>query len=291
MELQNKSRSQRYEIATATRQQLNLAVDWAAAEGWNPGLHDADCFYAADPQGFFVGLLEGEPIATLSAVRYGRSYGFLGFYIVKSEYRGMGYGLQIWQAGLNYLQKRTVGLDGVVAQQANYIKSGFELAHRNIRYEGIGGSVNLSNSQTEILTLSSIPFEAILDYDSEFFPDDRSAFLKCWVQQPASYAVGVMGDRNLSGYGLLRVCRRGYKVGPLFANTPQIARDILLVLIARIEPGVPFYLDVPQVNKQAVGLAESHHMHPMFETARMYMKSQPDLSLNRTYGITTFELG
>ena len=30
---------------------LERALDWAAAEGWNPGLHDARCFQAADAQG------------------------------------------------------------------------------------------------------------------------------------------------------------------------------------------------------------------------------------------------
>jgi len=24
--------------------ELDLALDWAGAEGWNPGLHDARCF-------------------------------------------------------------------------------------------------------------------------------------------------------------------------------------------------------------------------------------------------------
>ena len=42
-----------------TEADLKLALDWAAAEGWNPGLDDAHCFYAADPQGFFLGELDG----------------------------------------------------------------------------------------------------------------------------------------------------------------------------------------------------------------------------------------
>ena len=46
-----------------TQQEVATAIEWAAAEGWNPGLHDAACFYAADPSGFLVGLLEDEPIA------------------------------------------------------------------------------------------------------------------------------------------------------------------------------------------------------------------------------------
>ena len=71
---------------------LALALEWAAAEGWNPGLHDAHCFYSADPQGFFVGERDGLPIGCVSAVRYGSGFGFLGLYIVKAEHRGQGSG-------------------------------------------------------------------------------------------------------------------------------------------------------------------------------------------------------
>lgn len=104
---------QKYLIRTMTAAEIALAVDWAAAEGWNPGHQDADCFYQGDRQGFFVGLLDGEPIATISAVKYNQEFGFIGFYIVKPEYRGQGYGWQIWQRALDYLQGCNIGLDGV----------------------------------------------------------------------------------------------------------------------------------------------------------------------------------
>jgi len=82
--------------------ELNLALEWAAAEGWNPGLHDAECFYAADPEGFFLGeFAGGEPIGCVSAVAYDKHYGFLGFYIVKPQYRGRGFGLQLWDAAMH----------------------------------------------------------------------------------------------------------------------------------------------------------------------------------------------
>ncbi|MDX1357050.1 MAG: GNAT family N-acetyltransferase, partial [Halomonas venusta] len=60
------------------REELDLAMEWAAKEGWNPGLHDADCYFSADPQGFLVGLLDGEPIATISVIKYDDAFGFLG---------------------------------------------------------------------------------------------------------------------------------------------------------------------------------------------------------------------
>ena len=65
-------------IRRMTRREVDIAIDWAAAEGWNPGLYDADCFYAADPKGFFIGLLGDEPVATISAVKYGNAFGFVG---------------------------------------------------------------------------------------------------------------------------------------------------------------------------------------------------------------------
>ncbi|MFO1120352.1 MAG: hypothetical protein U1E38_09765 [Rhodospirillales bacterium] len=44
-----------------------------------------------------------------------------------------GYGWQLWTEGLRRLGDRCIGLDGVLAQEANYRRSGFALAHRQIR--------------------------------------------------------------------------------------------------------------------------------------------------------------
>jgi hypothetical protein len=54
------------------------------------------CFAAADPEGFFIGELDGAPAATVSCVNYGVSFAFLGLYIVRQDLRGRGYGLRIW---------------------------------------------------------------------------------------------------------------------------------------------------------------------------------------------------
>jgi len=278
-----------YTIRTMTRQEVDIAVDWAAEEGWNPGLYDADCFYAADPNGFLVGLLDDEPIATISVVKYGDSFGFLGFYIVKPEYRGKGYGIQLWNAGLALLEGRTIGLDGVVAQQDNYKKSGFTLAYSNVRYQGCGGGHYPADSG--IVPLSTLAFDDICAYDRPFFPDDRREFLKCWINQPQSTALGILRNNKLAGYGVLRICRSGYKVGPLFADSPECAEQLFLALNSYVPEGAPVFLDVPAVNAAAVDLVTRHHMVVSFETARMYTGQSPDLPINRLFGVTTFELG
>lgn len=290
-----------YTIKPMTRRDLDRAIDWAAAAGWNPGLHDADRFYAADPSGFFMGWLGDEPIAAISAVKYGDTFGFVGLYLVRPAFRGQGYGLAIWQAGLDYLQGRTIGLDGVVEQQANYMKSAFKLAHRNIRYVGIGRTVKAASKAVEADGVVAIAppsegidpplFPTVIKYDQAFFPADRTSFLKGWLTQPDSLAVGLLHDQMLVGYGLIRTCREGYKIGPLFADTPQIAEAIFLALGAYVSADSVLYLDVPETNSQAVALAERYQMTRVFETARMYRQAAPELPVGRIFGMTTFELG
>ena len=271
------------------RNELDIAIDWAALEGWNPGLHDAECFHAADPSGFLIGKLDGEPIATISVVKYNESFGFLGFYIVKPEYRGKGYGIKIWNAGLKYLKGCNIGLDGVVEQQENYKKSGFQLAYRNIRYEGISGGQFPKN--INLINLSSVSFKSINNYDRDFFPAARAQFLKYWLKQSDSKSLGIFHDGRLSGYGVIRPCRKGYKIGPLFANCPQLANSLFNALKVSVSSSQPVFLDVPEVNQDAINLAKNNNMQVVFETARMYTQESPKLSLNRLYGVTTFELG
>lgn len=278
-----------FSIRSMSREDVEVAIAWAAAEGWNPGHHDAECFYAADPTGFWMGVLGDEPIATISAVKYGSSFGFLGFYIVKPEYRGQGYGIQLWNAALHTLAGRNIGLDGVVAQQQNYQRSGFQLAYRNIRYEGVGGGESIEDSA--IVPLSRLPFTLIANYDRLLFPCDRSQFLRCWLHQPNSAAFGILHNNQLAGYGVLRACHRGYKIGPLFADRPELAEALFLALKSQATASVPIYLDVPELNGAAIELAEKYKMKTVFETARMYTQSCPDLPYDRLFGITTFELG
>ena len=277
-----------FSIRTMTPKDLDTAVSWAAKEGWNPGLHDVKAFYEMDPRGFFMGFLDDEPIASLSAVSYPGEFGFLGFYIVKPEHRGKGYGWAVWQEAMKYLNKQNIGLDGVLAQQENYKKSGFTLAYRNIRYEGTGGKGTKKSKY--IVPLSKVPFDLLQKYDRKMFPAQRPQFLKHWITQPESLALGYMKAGKLLGYGMVRKCNVGYKVGPLFADSSKIADELFEQFRAFVGKD-KIYLDVPEVNKKAATLAKHYKMTPMFETARMYTKKAPKVDLQRVFGVTTFDLG
>ncbi len=269
--------------------ELPLALDWAAAEGWNPGLGDGESFQAADPDGFLLGLLGEEPIGCISAIRYGSDFGFLGFYLVRPPHRGQGHGLRLWNASLARLQGRSIALDGVLAQQANYRASGFEFSHRNIRHQGPGGAPGEPDGA--IVTLSPDRFAEVLAYDAPFFPSGREAFLAAWLRQDGSQALGLLEAGRLAGYGMIRPCRVGYKIGPLFADGPELAERLFLALRGRVPAEGPVILDVPEPNGAAARLALRHGLTPVFETARMVRGAVPPLPLQRLFGVTSFELG
>lgn len=277
-----------YSIRTMAATEIEMAADWAAKEGWNPGLSDSNCFAQVDPQGFLLCTLDGQPAATLSTVNYDDQFAFLGFYIVRPDLRGQGLGWRIWQAGMAHAGDRTVGLDGVLAQQDNYRKSGFVLAHRNIRY---GGQLQAKGvAATDILRLSEIPFGELAAQDAEIFPADRQAFLRCWISTPGHQALGLAQGSRLAAWGVIRPCRSGYKVGPLVADDLPAAQRLMDALVDSVGGGLVF-LDVPEPNSAALSLAAGLGLSPVFETARMYTGSIRPIALGRVFGITSFELG
>ncbi len=275
------------EIGPAGLDGVQLMLDWAAAEGWNPGLADAPPFHATDPDGFLLARLDGEPVGCISVVRVPGGFAFLGFYIVRPEHRGRGYGMALWRAGMDRLAGCNVGLDGVVAQQANYRKSGFALAHRNVRFGGVVRARPLDDPR--VLPLDRVPFDELVAFDRSCFPDDRRSFLARWIAPPHR-ALGFREGGRLLGYGVIRACRQGFKIGPLFADRPDVAEALFLALAAEAA-GAPLFLDPPEPNAEATALARRHGLEPVFETARMYTRGDPGLPLSRIYGITTFELG
>ena len=105
-----------------TRAEFDIVITWAAAEGWNPGLPDPDVFWQTDPEGYFALEHNGEMIGSGSAVSYDGQFGFMGFFIVKPEYRGKGMGGQLWLTMRDTLKERlnpgtAIGIDGVFNMQ------------------------------------------------------------------------------------------------------------------------------------------------------------------------------
>lgn len=289
--------SQPLVIRQMTRAELDQLIDWAASEGWNPGLHDAKLFWATDPEAFIAAELEGSLIGGGAITAYGSEFGFMGFFIIRPEYRGQGLGNQLWQARRERLLARlgpdaSIGMDGVFTMQDYYAKGGFVFAHRNLRFRveiPEHAPITAADGQ-DIVALATVPTGQVLEYDRGCFPTARARFLEGWLGQDDSLALGCLRDGRLSGYGVIRRCREGCKIGPLFADD-ALAANALYAQLARFAAGGPLFLDAPENNPAAMALVRQHEMVEVFGCARMYLGPPPALRHERIFGITTFELG
>ena len=281
-----------YVIRRMTRTEADFAVDQAAKEGWNPGLEDARVFYETDPGGFLIALSGDRPVGCVSAVSYGKDFAFIGFFIVLEEFRGRGCGVRLGQAALEHLQgTRVIGVDGVLAQQENYERAGLRFAYSNVRYE-YKVAAPVSAAQAAAVTfVTRADLDKITDYDRQCFPAERKVFLEKWLSMENAKACGWVENGSWKGYGVIRKCRTGYKIGPLFADHEGIARNIFMRLISDLPSQDKVYLDIPEVNPAGMRLAAVLGMQPVFKTARMYLGPAPDIRLEKIFGVTSFELG
>ncbi|MFD3534083.1 GNAT family N-acetyltransferase [Streptomyces sp. NPDC058664] len=278
-------------VSPATARDWELVRSWAAEEGWNPGRSDARAFFAQDPGGFFLGRIDGEPVSAVSVVTYDDAYAFLGFYLVRPGFRGLGHGLATWRAALTRAGDRSVGLDGVPAQQDNYRRSGFSTAYRTARY--VGEVPAPEGPVTGVVAASRVDPAALAAYDGACHHADRPRFLAAWLTTPGHRALARIADGRVTGYGVVRPAQDEARVGPLFADTPADAAALLDALAAEARDfgSAGIAVDMPESNPAAARLAEERGLRPTFETARMYTGPVRPVARERVYGVTTLELG
>ncbi|WP_019612739.1 GNAT family N-acetyltransferase [Psychromonas ossibalaenae] len=277
-----------YRIRKMNKSELQLAVDWAAAEGWNPGLHDAEHFFNGDEQGFFAGEINGRIVAVGSAVCYDDSYAFCGLYIVDPEFRGRGLGFALTKARLEYCGKRNTGIDGVLENVDIYQRVGYKPFYMNHRFQTEASAQGFDHKSIKPIEEGHIA--EIINYDRQCFPAKRETFLRQWIQQAEGRSLLFSCEGKIQGFAVRRKCLQGYKVGPLFADNIEVARELFKALQDDIH-GEIVILDVPENNPAAMLLARDNSMQKVFATMRMYQKGLPDIDHDKIYGITTFELG
>ncbi|PRY26302.1 N-acetylglutamate synthase-like GNAT family acetyltransferase [Aliiruegeria haliotis] len=274
-------------LRTMTRSELPTILEWAAAEGWNPGHDDAPAFHAADPEGFFVAERDGRLAAAISVINHSDSFAFLGLYICHPEFRGQGVGLALWNHALEHAGSRIVGLDGVPDQQANYRRSGFVAASETTRFEGTlpGASRAGLRVATDADTQEMIARCAA----ANGYGMDR--FLSVWFRPEESRQSVVLdgADGGMAGFATWRHCRNGVKIGPLVAEDLATATALIDGIAAR-HPEVRLVIDVPREMTSLAEHCKAVGMTSAFSTARMYRGTAPVPGAG-IHTIATLELG
>ena len=272
-----------FTVSTATAAGWRQVTDWAHREGWNPGLHDAECFLATDPGGFFVGSLGDRPVAAVSLVNHNDRYAVWGHYLVDPEFRNHGYGRATCRVARKHAGDRILASDAMPDQVENYTRSGLVRAHDTVHYVGTPRRAGARGT---------VPFEPgwldrVVDYDRRSFPGGRPEFLRHWLTAPGHVTFLRVVDGALAGYGVLRPARGRHRIGPLIADSAADAEAVFAALVDSLDPGAEVSLFAPGEQgpfATSLGLAEE------FRVVRMYTKA-PDTSADRVYAIGSLELG
>lgn len=274
-----------------TRDEVSTLEQWACSEGWNPGRADIGIAWQCDPQAFIAMRREGELIAGGTVMSYGGQFGFMGLFIVRADLRGEGLGARLWHHRRDRLLARlrpgaTIGMDGVFNMVPFYTRGGFQLAWRDLRFEGVAQG----QPDAGVVDLASLSASEIERFDRRFFPAARPHLLQAWITQPGSHALGIVESGQLVAYGVVRPAQSGFKIGPAFALRSDLAERLIGSLMARIE-GQPVQLDVPEPNEVGLALAARFGLKESFGCARMYHGPAPELDVGGLFGVTSFEFG
>ena len=274
-------------ITTMSTEELETVLDWAAEEGWNPGIADAGAFHTVDPNGFFLARLDDVPVAAISVVNHGSEDAFLGLYICRPEWRGKGIGLTIWNHALEHAGTRSIGLDGVPAQEGNYRASDFVRTGASLRHEGRLPA----RAMLGVRAATSGDTSALIELDTRACGFARPEFLRAWVSRNDHMRASRVRaqDGRIEGFATWRACRAGTKIGPII--TPDSISALELIAdIANLRPNGPLIIDVPEANVALCTELEAEGFIVTFATARMY-RGRPPTTGPTLQAIATMELG
>lgn len=280
--------TQNAEFRTATQDELKTILDWAAEEGWNPGLEDASAFWQADPEGFFVASVDGELAAAISVVTHTADFAFLGLYIARRAFREQGIGYGLWQHALKHAGARVVGLDGVPDQQDNYAASGFDLFSATTRFTGEVAARESDN----VRVAAPEDVAALVDMEAAASGVRKPVYLGAWFAPAESRQTWVMqGTDGVAGFCTARRCREGVKIGPFWARSEADALALMAHVAAQM--GGPVTLDVPDTSAPLKALCQALGLTPGFATARMYRGTPVPVgdAPGGYFAVSTLELG
>ena len=274
-------------VTRATRDDWRTVERWIEEQGWDPGVSDADQFYAQDPEGFFVGWLGDQIVSAIAVVNYDDSFAYLGHYLVRSDLRGFGYGISTWNAAIGHAGNRTIGLESGDEHLEKYRCAGFVDAYRT---QHLAGRVQPSAMPKGVLPATSVDPLEIGAYDSLAFPADRTRFIAHWIAARGHRALVRVVDGQLAGYGVIREATSGYRVGPLVANNRGDAEALFDALTFGLGD-VEVSLEAPEPLAEMTSIAEARGLAASYETVRMYNRPVRPTAMHRNYAVASFELG
>lgn len=269
---------------------------WMVKENWNPGKFDANIYFSGKDKHYYVIEKSGIIIAAILIYSYSPTISFLGAYVTEEQQRGRGYGKYLWNYAIKAVEaqypRTTIGLYSVPAQIATYARSGFRQKGGTNRWEGYPNKAD-SQEDPSLGIVTRAYLKTIAEYDSSIFSGYRESFLAAMLDLPMSHFIFSHEHSRINGFALIRTCDKGYRIGPLYAKTFEVAKKLFFELVNWRPIDQLIFFDGNARNKYADALAEYFQFThiPEISCAAMY-KGEPPKEQNpeEEYAVMSLEL-
>lgn len=280
-----------FEIGNLRAEEIGDANALVTEAGWNQSESDWRIFLEL---GMVYAIRnQGRVIATAATLPYGGTFGWISMVLISGEYRRRGLATRLMErciAGLTGAGLVPI-LDATPAGRAVYVGLGFENSwpFQRMILKGPANATKAANGLV-VQPITEKDWQEICAYDAKYFGADRSAVLsRLRGRLPQAEAL-IRKDGKIAGFLLGRMGRRAAQIGPLVADSQQIASALLDHAIQAVT--APVYIDVMNDKASLLKyLADAGFVHERPYTRMMLRRSESFQNLPRTFAVAGPELG
>lgn len=283
------------EVRPLTRDELDVVLRWAVDAGWNPGLHDADALWAADPDALWGVEVDGMLVGAGATVRRGSRSGGVGLLLVEPSHRSRGIGSLTFPFLVDGALSRLEAGAGLVldcpeSYQDFCERFGFVPVRRVARSTAVATLGRRGPYTGQLRALAQLPFDRVVAYDAKFSGGERPDFLRAWMTPKGGLGLGAYEAGWLIGMAILRPAHDGYRIGPFYAESRDIAEDLFVALSGTVV-GQKLVLDVPLEDPDIVAFASSKGFTLAAQAVHMQLGQVVEGPREQVYGESTLEYG
>jgi ribosomal protein S18 acetylase RimI-like enzyme len=250
---------------------IGAGLSLCRLSGWNQLRKDWEIFLELSPFGCRVAVYEGQVIGTVTTIKYGDDFSWIGMVLVHPTFRRQGIAKRLVDQALTILSgESNIKLDATMAGREVYLKLGFQDEYGISRMQRTGFASGNGNEEYDAREISRNDLTRIAAFDSKIFGADRMPLLESLLTAERLVALAVEKDQKLRGFCMGRAGYSHAHIGPVVANDLHTAK-LLVTAALRKCTDQPVIIDATQFNAdwmkwlQSIGFSEQRSFIRMYK--------------------------
>lgn len=257
-------------VRRLTAADLDAGMRLKEAAGWNQVRGDWEALLQVEPEGCFAGEVDGRVVATATAVKWDSSLGWIGMVLVDPAHRRQGHATRMMEHCIAYLKPRCscIKLDATDDGAKVYSRMGFQHEYTVERWRRPDGRSG-GGPSARVLPLVPADFPSVLEMDRQAFGADRGRLLEWYFRTFGGAVQRSGGSGSLGGFALGRPGSSAFQMGPVVAESPEVAAELMAAFLEGVEG--PVIADFPDPNSAVRDLLRELGFVPSRVLCRMFL--------------------